>query len=266
LFSRKGRRLTPTPRAQIFFEAVRRSFTGLDLLEQAARRIRTHPVGTLRVAALPALAGSVIPRAITEFQKAFPHIKVTIECRDQRGVEDRVFLGQADLGLGVWTSPKEGVGLSSLIHAEYLCVLPAGHRLCQREIILSTDLEGESLIGPMHETDALWDAIDETFRADGVSVERRVETQMSFPAYCLVEAGLGVTIAEPFTAPIFAKLGLQVRRFRPTVSLRYALIEPDHLGPSPQAVVAFRDEIHLSTEALMADVERLLNPSHMAET
>jgi len=265
LFSRKGRRLTPTPRAQMFFEAVRRSFTGLDLLEQAARRIRAHPVGTLRIAALPALAGSVIPRAIIDFQETFPDIKVTIECRDQRGIEDRVFLGQADLGLGVWTSPKEGVGLSSLVHAEYLCVLPAGHRLGDREIIQSTDLEGESLIGPMHETDALWDAIDETFRADGVSVERRVETQMSFPAYCLVASGLGVTIAEPFTAPLFARLGLQVRRFRPTVSLRYALIEPDHLGPSPQAVVAFREAVHRATEALVADVERLLDPFHPVE-
>jgi DNA-binding transcriptional LysR family regulator len=264
LFLRKGRRLTPTPRAQIFFEAVRRSFTGLDLLEQAARRIRAHPVGTLRVAALPALAGSIVPRAIADFQKAFPAIKVTVECSDQRGIEDRVFLGQADLGLGVWTSPKDGVQMSSLVNAEYLCVLPPSHRLAARRVVQSLDLEGESLIGPMHETDALWDAIDRTLQADGVSVNRLVETQMSYPAYCLVEAGLGVTIAEPFTAPLFAKIGLSVRRFRPPVHLRYALVEPDRLGPAPQAFVAFREAIHRAAEALMADVGRLLDPPALA--
>lgn len=258
LFSRKSRRLAPTPKAQAFFEAVRRSFTGLDLLEQAARRIRAHPAGTLRIAALPALAGAVIPRAISDFQKAFPQAKVIVECRDQQGIEDRVFLGQADLGLCVATPPKEGVKSSLLVEAEYLCALPPGHRLCAREMVLPRDLEGESLIGPMHESDALWDAIDRTFLAHGVSPDRRVETQMSFPAYCLVAAGLGATIAEPFSAPLFTELGVEVRRFRPAVTLCFAVIEPLHIGPSPQAVGAFREAIYRATKELMADVERLL--------
>jgi DNA-binding transcriptional LysR family regulator len=43
LFDRRGARVHPTEQAQMLFEAVRRSYTGLDLLDQAARRIARIP-------------------------------------------------------------------------------------------------------------------------------------------------------------------------------------------------------------------------------
>ncbi len=257
LFERRGRRLAPTRRAETFYDAVRQSFTGLDLLEQAARRIRAHPVGTVRVAALPALAGGVLPQVIAEFHKDFPEVKVTVEAQGQRGVEDRVFLGQADLGLGVQTPVKQGIRTSPLARAEYVCALPPGHRLADREVIRASDLVGESLIGPMHEADALWDDIDRAFRSEQITLSRFVETQLSFPAYCFVAAGLGVTVAEPFTAPLFARLGVSIRRFLPTVMLDFAVIESDNMGPTPEVVSRFRDAVHQATQALLADVARL---------
>ncbi|PKU25175.1 LysR family transcriptional regulator [Telmatospirillum siberiense] len=257
LFERHGRRLMPTRRAETFFDAVRQSFTGLDLLEQTARRIRAHPVETLRVAALPALAGGVLPQAIALFHDRFPDIKVTVEAQNQRAIEDRVFLGQADLGLGVQAQPKQGIRTATLAKAEYVCVLPADHRLASRPLIHVSDLEGESLIGPMHEADAIWDAIDRTFLSEEVSVTRFVETQLSYPAYCFVEAGLGVMVAEPFSAPLFRRLGVCVRRFRPTISLNFTVMESDNIGPTPGVVESFRDIVHKVTAELLADVERL---------
>ncbi len=266
LFERRGRRLAPTRRAETFFDAVRQSFTGLDLLEQAARRIRAHPVGTIRVAALPALAGGVLPQVIAKFHRDCPEIKITVEAQSQRGIEDRVFLGQADLGLGVQVPPKQGIRTSMLARAEYVCVLPAGHRLATREVIHASDLAGESLIGPMHEADALWDTIDRTFQSEQVAVTCFVETQLSFPAYCLVEAGLGVMVAEPFSAPLFARLGVGIRRFLPAIALDFAVMESDNMGPTPDAVAVFRDIVRHVTTSLMADVARLTGQSPDAQT
>lgn len=257
LFERRGRRLVPTRRGETFFDAVRQSFTGLDLLEQAARRIRAHPVGTIRVAALAALAGGVLPQAIRLFHQDFPDVKVTVEAQNQRGIEDRVFLGQADLGLGVETAPKPGIATSLLAKAEYVCVLPIGHRLVERAVILASDLEGESLVGPMHEADAIWDSIDRTFESERVVMERFVETQLSFVAYCLVAEGLGVTIAEPFSAPSLSRLGVCIRPFRPAIALNFTILEPDNIGPTPQAVAAFRGIVEEVTGALLREVSRL---------
>lgn len=262
LFERRGRHLVPTKRAEIFFDAVRQSFTGLDLLEQAARRIGAHPVGTIRIAALPALAGGVLPHAIRRFRQAFPDIKITVEGQNQRGVEDRVFLGQADIGLGVQTTHKDGLRATALAQAEYVCVLPPGHRLSAKETVTAADLEGESMIGPMHEADALWDAIDRMLESERVTVNRPVESQMSFPSYCFVAAGLGLMIAEPFTAPLFARDGICLRRFRPRIQATFTFIESGTIGPASEAVVTLRMIIHQACAALLAEVDQLcLDPA-----
>ncbi|MCI3132393.1 LysR substrate-binding domain-containing protein [Phenylobacterium aquaticum] len=252
LFERRGGRVIATAQAEALYEAVQRSFAGLELLDQAARRIRAHPVGTIRVAALSALAGGVLPRAIARFAARYPDITVTVESLGQRGIEDRLFLGQADLGLAVEAPVREGVRSARLVEAEYVCILPFGHRLAERPAVEARDLAGETFIGPMHEADALWFGIDKVLEAHGVEVVRRLETQHAFPAYAFVDAGLGVTVAEPFSAPLFHRLGVAVRRFRPRLAVNFALLEPE-IGPTPPVIAEFRDEVRAAASARVAE-------------
>ncbi len=259
LFDRRGGRLYPTPQAATLFEAVQRSFAGLDLLEQAARRIRAHPVGTLRIAALPALAAALLPPLLQRFRLEHPEVKVTVEAVGQRAIEERIFLGQADLGLGVAAAPRDGVRSSALIHADYVCVLPPGHDLAQRNPVTIADLDGVEFIGPMHEADALWNGIDQALRDAGVVVRRRLESQSSFPVYAFVAAGLGVTIAEPFSAPLFSRLGVAIRRIEPRIGIDFAVLEPD-IGPSPAVIGKLRDAVRQAAKACLAEVARLTAP------
>jgi DNA-binding transcriptional LysR family regulator len=252
LFERRGGRVIATAQAEGLYEAVQRSFAGLELLDQAARRIRAHPVGTIRVAALSALAGGVLPRAIARFAARYPDITVTVESLGQRGIEDRLFLGQADLGLAVEAPVREGVRSARLVEAEYVCILPFGHRLAELPAVEARDLAGETFIGPMHEADALWFGIDKVLEAHGVEVVRRLETQHAFPAYAFVDAGLGVTVAEPFSAPLFHRLGVAVRRFRPRLAVNFALLEPE-IGPTPPVIAEFRDEVRAAASARVAE-------------
>jgi DNA-binding transcriptional LysR family regulator len=254
LFERRGGRVIPTAQAEALYDAVQRSFTGLDLLDQAARRIRAHPVGTIRVASLSAIAVGVLPPVIADFNARYPDIKITVESLGQRGVVDRVFLGQADIGLTVEASTRIGVVSTPLVEAEYVCILPAGHRLATRAHIDVGDLDGEAFIGPMHEAEALWFGLDQALEERKVQLHRRLETQHSFPAYAYVEAGLGVTVAEPFSAPLFHRLGVVVRRFRPTLKVPFALLEPE-IGPSPPVIAEFRAAV---SAAAVARVEAAL--------
>ena len=260
LFERRGGRMYPTGQAQALFEAVRRSFTGLDLLDQAARRIRAHPVGAIRIAALAALAAGVLPPVIAGFQARYPDIKITVEALGQRAVLDRVFLGQADIGLAVETSERQGVSSELLADAEYVCVMPAGHPLSAKAVIEPLDLDGETLIGPMHEVDALWFGIDRVFQEAGITPLRRLETQHSFPAYAFVEAGLGITVAEPFSAPLFARLGVVARPFRPALGVRFAMLEPD-IGPSPPVIAEAKAAILAAAQARLEETRALVSMS-----
>ena len=67
LFERRRGRLAPTVEAQALYEEVERSFSGLDKIAQAAADIRSLSRGTLRIAAMPALALGFLPRTIKKF-------------------------------------------------------------------------------------------------------------------------------------------------------------------------------------------------------
>lgn len=242
LFERRGSRMHPTKQAETLFEAVQRSFTGLDLLAQAARRIRAHPVGTVRLAMLPTFAITVLPSVLGAFQTLYPEVKVTVEALGHRAVEDRIFLGQADLGIGVTAPPRDGVRTELLARARYLLAMPLGHRLTRQTCVRITDLAGERFIGPMHEADALWDGIDTALTSAGVEPVRMLECQQSMPMYAYVAAGLGVTIVEPFSAHLFRQVGVETRPLEPVISLDFTLIEPD-IGPTPAPVQWLKEAI-----------------------
>ncbi|MBP7338486.1 LysR substrate-binding domain-containing protein [Niveispirillum sp.] len=250
LFERRGGRVHPTAQAETLFEAVQRSFTGLDLLAQAARRIRAHPVGTVRIACLSALATTILPPVLRRFRERHAEVKVTVEALGQRAIEDRVFLGQADLGIGVATPPREGIRVTPLIRADYVCALPPGHRLLEREMVQVADLAGESFIGPMHEADALWNGIDAALAAHGVMVDRLLECQQSLPIYAYVEAGLGLAIVEPFSARLFRRLGVAVRPVRPAIGFDFTLLEPD-IGPTPPPITWLAEAVWQEAEACL---------------
>jgi DNA-binding transcriptional LysR family regulator len=252
LFDRRGSRMHPTPQAETLFEAVQRSFTGLDMLAQAARRIRAHPVGTVRLAVLPNFAIAILPPVLAAFQARYPEVKVTVEALGHRAVEDRIFLGQADLGIGVTAPPRDGIRADLLARARYLCAVPVAHRLAAQPVITIADLAGADFIGPMHEADALWNGIDAALAAAGVEPKRLLECQQSMPMYAYVAAGLGISIVEPFSARLFRKLGVMTRPVEPRISLDFTFIEPD-IGPTPPPVQWLRDAIRREAEDAMVE-------------
>ena len=250
LFDRRGSRVHPTAQAQALYEAVRRSYVGLDLLDQAARRIAAHPVGTIRIAALTALAAALLPPVILRLRERHPEVRVIVESVGQRAIEERVFLGQADLGLGVATV-VEGVRTRLLARAEYRCILRADHPLAARETIALHELAGVEFIGPMHESDALWNGIDAALSAAGAAPLRRLETQHSQLLYAFVQAGLGVAIAEPFSLKLFERLGVVALPIDPPVAFDFALLEPD-IGATPPLVAWLQDELVGEAEEYLA--------------
>ena len=250
LFERRGARVHATPQADALFEAVRRSYAGLDLLDQAARRIAAHPVGTVRIAALTALATSILPPVLDRLFARHPDVRVTVESVGQRAIEERVFLGQADLGLGV-AARGEGIRTLPLARAEYVCVMPAEHRLAGQARVKLRDLKGEPLIGPMHESEALWNGIDDALRIAGVATDRRLETQHSQALYAFVAGGLGIAIAEPFSARQFAPLGVVARPIDPAISFDFAMLEPD-IGATPDVVSWLQRELREEAARLLS--------------
>ena len=252
LFTRRGGRVRPTAQAEALFEAVRRSYVGLDLLDQAARRIAAHPVGTVRIAALTALATALLPPVIARLRERHPEVRVTVESLGQRAIEERVFLGQADLGLGVATQ-AEGIRSRPLARADYRCIMPTDHPLAAKAQVALSDLDGVAFIGPMHEADALWNGIDAALADAGVAPVRRLETQHSPLLYAFVECGLGVAIAEPFSLALFGRLGVVARPLVPALGFDFAMLEPD-IGGTPATVAWLQEQLVGEAQGYLASL------------
>ncbi len=67
LFDKLGTGVAPTAEASALYAEVERSFVGIDRIRTAAEEIRTRRSGSLRIAALPALANGFLPRFAGRF-------------------------------------------------------------------------------------------------------------------------------------------------------------------------------------------------------
>ncbi|WP_417582612.1 LysR family transcriptional regulator [Nitrincola sp.] len=64
LFTREKGRMTPTHEALTLFQEVERSFIGFEKIRHAAKQLQELQSGRLRIAAMPALGGSMIPEVV----------------------------------------------------------------------------------------------------------------------------------------------------------------------------------------------------------
>lgn len=233
----KGVALTVTPEADIFFHEVERSFAGIAVLKRAAEDIRNTSTGTLRIAALPALAVSFLPAVIKTFRSRHPGVSIQLQTRSSSTVRQWMENQQFDVGLATPARELPGIAMETFLKCQGACVLPPGHRLADRQQITPADLRGEQFISLALE-DRTRHRIDRVFDDAGIERDMIVETQYAMTICALVLQGLGCSILNPITAADYIDRGLIVRPFKPDVSFDYMLFT-SKLRPVSQVAQAF---------------------------
>jgi DNA-binding transcriptional LysR family regulator len=234
LFERRGARLLPTSEARSLYDEVERSFVGLHRIAQAAAELRTRRAGSLRIAALPALANGFLPRFVGRFLADRPKLDLALYGLISHIVLDWVASGQCDVGFAEVPPAHPAVTLERMPEVAQVAVLPRGHKLARRSTIRPRDLAGESFISLGHST-LIRFRIDAIFADHDVERVMRVETPLSEIACALAAAGVGATIVDPFTAKEYASRGLAVRRFEPLVGFEFAALYSAQRGLSAVA-------------------------------
>lgn len=225
LFERRKGRLTPTVEAQVLYEEVERSFTGLDKILRTAEDIRAFNVGTLRIAALPALALGFLPRVIRRFSELHPNVGISLQIRSSTKVMEWIASQQFDIGFAAVQQSHPAVEQELLLEAPFVAVMPAGHPLAAKERLEPEDFEGEDFVslGPELNTRA---RVDEIFAAAGVRRRMVIDTQLAAAVCKLVAEGAGLSLVEPVTAAEFRDQGIVARPFRDDLTFRYSLLFP----------------------------------------
>jgi DNA-binding transcriptional LysR family regulator len=220
LFERRGARLQPTGEGLSLYQEVERAFVGLDRIAQAANDLRTRRSGTLRVAAYPALATTLLPRFVARFLADRPKLDITIHGLGSRIVLDHVASGQCDLGFASDVVEYPTVDTRKVYAPAAVAVVPSDHRLARKNSLQPQDFRGEPFIslGPFT---LLRHRIDFAFAAEEVERQIHVETNLTEIACAMVASGVGVSIVDRLMAEEFTGRGLAIVPFRPRIEVAF---------------------------------------------
>lgn len=223
LFLRQGRRIVPTLEGAQFYEEAKRILSGFDEIGRIASDIRTRQDAWIRVVAQPYLGHSLLPRAIADFGKQYPNVRVTMEIRSRADVGHWVAGQQFDLGVVALPLEVPAIRSEEFAKVRLALAVHEGHRLAKRGVVRPSDIVNESFVALRPYT-LLRHYIDEQFGRLGVTPQIRAETSSGLSACQLVAEKIGVSLVDPIVARMIP--GIVVKRWDPPIHLTYGFLFP----------------------------------------
>lgn len=225
LFERKGRKLVPTPEAQALYAELEPIYGNLDRIAQVAHDIGLQQAGALRIATLPALSQSLIPRTVARFITTRPQVSILIQTLPSRQIAEMVATKQFDIGLVEMPLSQPSISIEPMDPLELAVAMPPSHRLASRKRVSLKELDGERMVMLSRQSYMRYQ-IDDVLSKLHVSPQVVTETPSSLIACSLVAAGVGMTLTTRITAEPFAGPEVVVRPIVEDVEARFAVIFP----------------------------------------
>ncbi|SCZ00289.1 LysR substrate-binding domain-containing protein [Microvirga guangxiensis] len=249
LFARIDGHTVPTAEGQLLYQEVERSFHGLDKIIHRASQIKEQRIGHLRIVSMPALAQTFLPRVLSRFLKRRPGVMASLQVQRSETIAASMTSQQFDIGFAMLPFERPGLDVEVFDRAAGVCVLPKTSPLAQKPYVEARDLAGASFIG-YGPNSLVQRSLERVLSDADVAYQVQVETPITAIACQLVKEGLGVTIADPFTAETFAEQGLAVRPFLPEVTFNFGVFYPAN-SPRSSLVLDFFLEAQEERQAIL---------------
>ncbi|MEP5731939.1 MAG: LysR substrate-binding domain-containing protein [Sulfitobacter sp.] len=221
LFRREKGRLHLTSEGKQFYIHVDKVFTAFTELNSTADLLRTDAFREVRILATPALSMTVVPELVSRLVQAHPDLKIKLMTLDNNNYFDTECETANDIIIG----PRVGHGAkfeqTSLAHVNFVCVIQEDHRLAQKAVITTEDLDGEAIISLLDDQNRLFLQHEQILKAGGIAVEQNIFCHSSAAAYAMVQRSLGVALMEPFSAPLWENFGVVTRPFKPDLTYEF---------------------------------------------
>jgi DNA-binding transcriptional LysR family regulator len=224
LFDRSKRRLRLTAEGKLLLAEADSAAEALNRFVRKANQIRRVSDGHLQVLTSATLARGLMPKALRIFKDKAARVSVNIEVVSRGELERRIEGQQFDLCAVAlpFTYPSE-----HMVHIGRfagVCVLHKTHKLAKQQKISLSDLAGEALVGLPQGTIGRM-RIDQLFATAGIDYKPQFETT-AVAVNEFVEDGIGIAIADPFTAKTNSGGNVVVRQLEPTIHYEFAFMFP----------------------------------------
>ncbi len=253
LFHRSRGRLVPTPEAMNLLPEVEDIFNRLEALDRSAQDLRIGAVGSVTVAAVPAVASFILPSIVSSFTAKRPQSRIVLRVLATSQVQSSVGEWKSDFGIiNQPGGPLDSTLQSEVIHrGRVVCVIPRSHALAGLRFVGPEQLADFPLLtfGALSDLDA---KISSSFAAAGVSRNVRIESSSSLASIFMVASGLGVALVDS-EGMIEHFPDLVEKEFRPHIETHLTLVERGD-RPKSRLAVAFRKHLieSLSVEKFAA--------------
>ncbi|MBV6656854.1 MAG: LysR family transcriptional regulator [Devosiaceae bacterium] len=249
LINRTTRHLSLTSVGESFLAEIEQ---GLDMLDDAVANVLTRgqmQATTLRLAAPPMLAATLLPPVIASFTASHPHIRVTLKDLPTGPMMSALKAGEVDAAIGT-LADSDDVGFRQVLLRDRLMLFtPAKSRLAGADTVEWTDLVGQSVIA-QRVGSGIRALIDREVARRGLQIPFAYEVHNLETAIALVEAGLGVAILPSYVAAgLSARPVHRVELGGAPVTREIVLITSSAF-PSPEPLPAFLRDMQRHVRSL----------------
>lgn len=193
LFARSGRNLKATPEAMLLVDEVRRALSGLEQIKLTASAIKRFKHAQLRLISTPAFSTLIAPQLIRDFAARQPEAMVSLEIQSTDVAVEWMVSQNFDFGIGPTNIVNPAVESHPLTKTRSICVFPKGHRLENQDRVSLKDLEGESFISYLPDSQFRFE-VDQMFEKANVDRILQYEARTTDAICRLVAEGLGISI------------------------------------------------------------------------
>jgi DNA-binding transcriptional LysR family regulator len=218
LFVREGTRLIPTPEALELRKDFERVFLNVGRAQRLALALSQGWGRIVRLAAMPSLSTTLVSGAISRLVADQPKVKVVLRVHELGVIEERVALGDFDLGLVNAVNGSHELAAVPLGEVSLVCVLRPDHPLARQSSVSVKDIAHLPLIS-ISSVSPIGARLDKIFESEGLQRQVAVQTSQTEIAAQLVALGTGVAIVEPSCLEAVSTRGLVIRQFEPAVAV-----------------------------------------------
>lgn len=252
LFERQPRRLQLTDAGQVFLDYARPVLVQLaDAQREVTETVRSGG-GTLRLAAFPTAAATLMPAAAGAFRASRPNVDLSLTEADPPVAVPGLIAGDCDLAIvydypALGAAPDPAVELEPLFGDQMTVVVPASHRLAGRAALRLEELARERWITP-HDS-MCRDALLLACRTAGFTPDAVSMTNDYMAMQGLVAAGVGVALMPRLAVAIARRPGVVMIPLERPVIERVTFIATRFGAYKSPATDAFRAALRAAVPA-----------------
>lgn len=234
LFQRSAGRMVPTEDAHAMFGDVADIQERVRALREAGRNLRTGGGATLRISALPSLALSALPTAVSRFLKTHPDVRFDLQTVHHDDVLRKLYERETEIAIGYQAPRGAPLGQIWLGEGELVMLYNEAELPDAPPRLDLGELAGKPFI-----TLAASGPVGHLFTTEveriGLELDEIVSARTFYIAAALVRTGVGMTVVDNLTAEACLAPGMAMRPLKPSLTFD---INAMHLLDRPPSALA----------------------------